>query len=305
MMIKEKYNEIVNSREYDATKLYLVENINNEYGIFVYDSKIVFVAVSYDTEPNFIETEYVSFKQHVYMNNVINHPSFEKGFYDVLIFNGDLESDCFDSFYRLCSTFPLSYCSMPFKNFFYDLIELLSIPSEKKYQNLIGLMGELFLIKKTFESRNIILSDSWHITGQSTDKYDFVFDEKNIEVKTTSNDSMSFVIKHKKIFNEKNNYICLVKITPDNSGVSLNDLIQYFSSIDAFASNIKFMFALEREINKTNKSQRDNSFSLVEINFFCNKNLTTINNIPDCITKLEYTYNFSNLEGISFDNFKF
>lgn len=54
----------------------------------------------------------------------------------------------------------------------------------KKQQNLIGLMGELFLIKKTFESRNIILSDNWHITGQSTDKYDFVLDDKNIEVKT-------------------------------------------------------------------------------------------------------------------------
>lgn len=304
-MIKLKYKEIIESNDYDSQKLYLIEKINDNYGIFVYDSKIVFVTESSDEEPNYIETEYVSFKEHIFMNNAINHPSFEKGFYDILIFNGDINSECFDSFYRLCSTFPLSYTSMSFKEFFYDLIELLSMPSEKKHQNLIGLMGELFLIKTVFESKNIDLANFWHISGQSADKYDFVLSNKNIEVKTTSSDSRIFSIKHRQIFNDKNNYICLVKIMPDNSGISLNRLIKFFLSNPIFSSNIKFMFELEKEINRTNRSQRDNCFALENIDFFSNKKLVTIGDIPDCISKIEYSYDFSNLYGIKLGEFDF
>lgn len=304
-MIKNKFYQIINQKNYDTTKLYLIEKVIDKYGIFVYEKKIAFIAASPDVESNCIETEYVSFNQHVYLNSIINNPSFKVGYYDILIFNGDVNSDCFDSFYRLCSTFPLSNDTMSFKDFFYDLIELLSMPAEKKYQNLVGLLGELFFIKELYENNNINLSNAWHVSGKETDKYDFILDNKNIEIKTTSADKTIFKIKHKQIFNEKNNFIGLVKITPDNSGISLNEMTNYFIKNEDFSRNLRFMFVLEGEINRTNKSQRNSCFSLENIVFFHNSNLKTIECIPSCISNIEYDYDFANLEGISISNFNF
>ena len=302
MFLKEEIDKIRKLPSYSVEKYYLVHKVNNECAFFINQEKLYFVVKSTNEDTKTDKTTYLDLYTHININPGQQQSSLKNGYYDVLIYNGSTSEPMFKSFYDLCLLFSLGKYEMNFGDFFNALVKLFSIPKENEYKNLIGFFGELFLIKEIYEKHHIIATDNWHNNIGTNDKYDFCFKNFNIEVKTTSNENMLFEIKHSQIFNDKINFLALLNIQNDNSGCSISELWTYFKQNTDFSSNLKFWLKLHTEKLKINENDFNlKKFSISKLMFYCNKDLDTINIIPECISKIQYVYNFSNKKSYSLD----
>lgn len=303
-MIKDKYRSAIDSSNYEADKLYLLEMAGSNSAFFVWKKKIVFaVKTVRPTESESINTEYLGLLCNVLVNPVDENNTFGRCLCDLIVYNGAVSDDSFESFYGLCRSYAISVSDIQLKTFFLQLIELFSLPKEQSYKNLVGLIGELLLIRQFDRRFPIDVSNNWHKNAGVYAKYDFVFAGLNLEVKTSVGDENVFRIKHQQVFNSGNNYLCLIKIDEDNSGVSLNELAEQIRNDDKHSKNIEFLIKLEGEISKTYRLHRDERFSLKSLFFVSSSAIPTLTGIPSCISRIEYDYDFSGMDGITFDEF--
>ncbi len=294
MSLKQKIQQIRNSESYQENKLYLLEHIKGGSGFLFGNDKLFFAVRSIGLESESIQTAYLAFRTNVYINTVENTPSFLPGEHDLLVYSGNIEESFFDSFVELCRMYASKGTDISFSDFFYSLIKLFEIPKETSYTNLIGFFGELVFMKTLQESYNIVTADNWHNSLGTFDKYDFSFPTINVEIKTTSKETMSFEIKHNQLFNENRNYAVVIQIQNDNSGLSVSDLFDYFKNEPTFSSNINFWIKMQNEKMKINPQDFSSKrFSVNKMLAFLNKNLETITDIPECIEKVKYDYNFA------------
>ena len=294
MNLKQKILQIKDSKTFSDKRLYLLDSLTTKHGFLFGDNKLYYVVKSQGLESESIKTTYLSLQTNIYLNTIDDSPSFKPDYYDLLIYTGNFEETFFESFIELCIMYTKSMTILTLSDFFYSLLKLFEIPKETSYSNLIGLFGELSLIKYIYDSYNIDMAKYWHNSLGTNDKYDFSLRDFNLEVKTTTKESMIFEIKHSQIFNEKTNYIALIRIQNDNSGLSIADLFDFFKTTDNFATNINFWINLQKEKLKVNPFDfLTIKLSFININFFLNKDLETLENIPDCIEKISYIYNFT------------
>ena len=294
MNLKQKIQQIKEKDNYTDKKLYLIELLKDNIGFLFGNEKLYFAVESNGLESESIQTTYLSFRTNIFVNTIEDSPSFKPGNYDLLIYTGNFDELFFESFVELCTMFANSNADIMFNDFFYSLLKLFEVPKETSYTNLVGLFGELAIIKEFYEKHAINIADNWHNSLGTNDKYDFAFPKFNIEVKTTSKESTSFEIKHSQIFNEKNNYVAVVNVQNDNSGITVADLFDFFKNNSSFASNINFWINMQKEKLKVNPTDFSTKrLTLCKISFYLNKDLDTIKNIPECVEKITYTYNFS------------
>lgn len=302
MFIKDEIDKIRCSENYSIDKYYLVQKINDKAAFFLNNNQLYFVVRAVSLEEKIDKTTYLTLYTHININASQDAGSIENGYYDMLIYNGLIDDPSFQSFYDLCAMFATSEYSISFSDFFDALVKLFSAPKEQNYKNLIGFFGELFLIKEVSEKCNLVIAENWHNSIGTNDKYDFSFKNFNIEVKTTSDETMEFEIKHSQIFNDKLNYLALFNIQSDNSGYTMSDLFDYFKEHNQFSSNIKFWVKLHTEKLKINQNDfASRKFSIKKLMFYCNRDLNTIGQIPECISKIHYLYNFANKKGCSLE----
>lgn len=298
-----KINKIKNSGEYSPNQLFMIESITKYSGFLLGDNVIYFINKSCSSESVAIVTNHLSLRTRININSIENYPTFSPGHYDILAYNIDNNDIYLESFVDLCKMYALSSSKVCFRDFFYSLLKLFEPSKDISYTNLIGLFGELSLIKKMKSDYNLILMDNWHNTYGSNDKYDFSLKNFNIEVKTSVKDNMIFSIKHKQLFNEKQNFVVVINAEQDNSGQTLSDLFDFFKETKPFSENIDF--AIKLELEKSKVSPQDfklKKFSVVKYSVFNNKNLETIINIPQWISNVEYSYDFVSQNEFGFDN---
>lgn len=294
-----KIEKIRSSLDFSAEQLYLIEPIDAKSGFLLGNNKIYFVIKNEGTESESISTTYLSLKTNIHINTIENYPTFEPGYYDLVIYDISTDEKYLDSFTELCRMYRISKTDISFVNFFYSLLKLFEPSREVSFSNLIGVFGELIFIKTFYEKYGIAIDSNWHNSFGSTDKYDFSFKKFNVEIKTTIKDDMRFAIKHNQIFNEKNNYIVVINVDTDNSGYSVSDLYDFFKATQPFSNNIEFMINLENEKQKVAKSDfYGKRFSLQKMNVFSNKQLVTLKDIPVCIDSIGYMYDFVGQETI-------
>ncbi len=286
-------NKIKSSPNYTNEQLFMIESINENAGFLLGGDKIYFINKSTSSESESILTNHLSLRTRININTIENYPTFAPGYYDVLAYNDDNEEIYLESFVELCKMYIVSLLKISFRDFFYSLLKLFEPTKVTSFTNVIGLFGELSLLEKIHKDYNISLADEWHNTYGSTDKYDFAFHKFNIEVKTSVKDNMIFSIKHKQIFNEKKNYIVVINIELDNSGKSLLELYDYFKKTKPFSENIEFAIKLEVEKQKiADQDFKMKKFNVVNYSVFDNKEIKTINSIPEWISQVEYNYDF-------------
>ena len=298
-----KLNEIIEKQTFEKNKLYLLLKPSLEYGFFYQNGIVYFAAKSTSgSAKESVQTAYLDMNLGVYITSDSEQCSFETGNYDMLAFKDRLDSPEFDVFFNICCSYSQSPAEMEFSEFFSSLVELFKKTKEGSQKNLIGLIGELIFIKRLNDDYGINVSENWHLSG-SNGKFDFSFPQFNIEIKTSTNGNMTFLLKHEQIFNNQKNYICVISIIETGEGDSLKTLVEYFSNNDPFKNNVKFQIAIQRELLKvTEKKDKERKFVLDTIDVFDCSKLKTIGQIPGCIGNIQYEYNFSEVDSVDLAN---
>lgn len=299
-----RLNNIINNQKdkFNTNKLYLLDKPCDDFGFFYQNGIVYFAQKSDDLSlEDSLSTAYLDMNLGVYISSDCENYSFETGHYDMISFKDKLDGPEFDVFYNICVSYALDSSDLSFADFFKTLIELFKKSSLGATKNLIGLLGELFFIKKIYEDYEINVADSWHLTGGNS-KFDFSFENFNIEVKTSTSSDMTFLLKHNQIFNNQANYIAIVSLIDAGEGESLETLIDYFVNNDSFKNNVKFQIAINKELLKISEPKDFKKKYLFESVYVydCN-HMDTIKNIPACISDIQYNYNFSDLDPIDID----
>lgn len=276
----------------ESGRLYLIERINSDSGIFLFDKHVSFGKMSSARNNNAISTSLLDYQPNLPIEAVANDSSFPTGLYDFLILKENKDEDVVNSFIDVVTLYGKNP-SMPFDDFIYSIIELFQLPKKQTELDYIGLYGELIFIKDVWLKHKKNLAPFWHLSGVYS-KYDFSSPNVNIEIKTTPTDSTSFLIKHSQLFNGDNNFVVLVKIFPEETmGQSLEDLVTYFRHTEPFSSDVRFQMALMKELTKKiGKDPYSKHFKLKDAYSFKTDLIPTIENIPICISEVSYRYSF-------------
>ena len=165
-----------------SSNLYLLEVLDLNSGFFYWNNKILFaVKNSSLDEKNSIDTIDLSLRIKIYIDSVDNNPSFKPDYYDVLIYNGNIENDLFETYLNVCKAYIDSDYSIDFVTFFYSIVELFQMPKNQSFNNLIGFFGELLFIQILEKKHHLSLVDFWHYKNLQN-KYDFMINDLYVEI---------------------------------------------------------------------------------------------------------------------------
>lgn len=277
--------------------LYLLEKYNKTSGLFMLNHKYVFVEQNLQKyNADGIETEFLTLKTSIDIESIRNDPTFKKGNYNLIIFKSEEVDVELENFFKLCQLYSKNN-DYKFKDFFTSLYNIFQSKKVEKSLNLLGLWGELYVMIYLKNNLNLDSSNSWHIS--SNDKYDFVFNQYPLEVKTTNSKDKLLTLKHNQIFNNQEKILAGVFCENNNAGMSVHDLVKMLNKNKQIAQNINFQLKLQQELIKINQEDMENiKFKLKEIKFFNSKDLPTLTNIPENILNITYQYSCENLKSV-------
>lgn len=282
--------------------IYLAQKLSDTSGFFVSDKHLLYIVKNFDHESSqSISTEFIKLNTNVEIQAFADGQQFETGKYNILDFiptEDGYNSADLESFVNLCSAHALYMNSAEFVKFFYSLINIFQYPAEQEYKNLVGLFGELSVIKYIYEQIGKDVSAFWHKTG-SNGKYDFVLESLNIEVKSSAADGDEVEIKHNQIFNNDNNYLAVVSLEKNNSGISVSDLIHELITNPDYCSNYSFSVNIEKERKRISPTDAENVFFTVKsIKFYRSQDINPFLSLPDEVGSLSYKLDLSNATSI-------
>ena len=278
----------------DTDALYLIEPITEKTGFFSSEGKLIFIAKD---EANLtsegIDTEYLKLQTHIRLRAVKNYQTFEDGFYNSIIFNAESSNDNIFDFINLCEIYAENEEELSFRDFFYTLISIFQLPSQKNYLNAIGLYGELKFMEYCAKEMHLDISPYWHRKGELS-KYDFSNGDNFIEIKSNSNGSDFATIKHKQIFEVSDGYLVLVSANIDDTGETIDELIERMQAEKNYFNNMNFNLNLTKELKRVSESDCQTvRFVVNDIKMFNTKDINPFDDIPVGITELNYKYDLS------------
>lgn len=281
-------------KDKDKDTLYLIESITEKTGFFSNEGKLIFIAKDEaGLTAEGIETEYLKLQTHIRIRSVKNFQTFEDGYYNLIIFNAETSNDNIFDFINLCEIYAENEEELNFRDFFYTLISIFQLPSEKKYKNAIGLYGELKFMECCAKEMDLDISPYWHRNGELS-KYDFSNGDNFIEIKSTSNGSEIATIKHKQIFEVSDGYLVMVSTIIDDTGETIDELIEHMQAEKNYFNNINFNVNLTKELKRISEIDCQTvRFVVNEIKMFNTKDINPFDNIPVGIKELKYKYDLS------------
>lgn len=282
--------------------IYLAKKLSDTSGFFVSDKHLLYIVKNFDHESaQNISTEFIKLNTNVEVQAFADGQQFETGKYNILDFiptEDGYNSTDLESFVNLCSAHALYMNSAEFVKFFYSLINIFQYPAEQEYKNLVGLFGELSVIKFIHEQTGRDVSAFWHKAG-SNGKYDFVLDSLNIEVKSSAADSDEVAIKHNQIFNNDNNYLAVVSLEKNNAGISTSHLINELLTNPDYCNNYSFSVNVEKERKRISPTDAENVFFTVKsITFYRTVDINPFLSLPDEVRELTYKLDISSSDAV-------
>ena len=281
---------------HDST-LYLLEKLPCETGLFASNGNLIYLVPNNEKCTSLsIQTEYLHVETNIFVsafNPSIS--SFDNGFYnyvEIQLSSLDDKEANVSAFVNLCLAHATYAHGYEFLYFFDSLVSLFQLPREQQYKNLVGLMGELLLIKYVYNEFKVDLSIFWHSDGP-TSRLDFSCPFANFEVKTTLSDSLSFIIKHNQIFiDSENNHLVAVSLEESNAGQTLEEVITELLRNPNICNSVKFSVNLEKEKRRISTSEiSSRRFILKGIHAFRATDINPFERIPSCVEDLSYKLN--------------
>lgn len=288
--------------------IYLIDKLSDISGFFMVKGHLLYMVYnSEETSHQNLSTEYLKLNTNIDIVSVKNDQKFKTGKYNLLEIipvANEYPDELLSSFINLCISHTTYMNAKNFVSFFYSLISLFQTPKEQNYKNLVGFIGELFLLKSFAEDYDFDISDYWHTYG-SSDNYDIVLPKCNIEIKTTSSEDELITIKHIQIFNTENNYLASIIINEDNSGMSLNELINNMLSNHKCFNSFNFSLNIEKEKMRVSPVDAETKrFILKGISIYRAETINPFKNIPDEISNLSYKMNLMDKPQVNIDELK-
>lgn len=272
----------------EEDRLYLLESIDEECGFFALNGSLVFMArSSVDKKVDMLKTEKLLLNTNVDVLNVANDSTFKAGKYDYILFIGSSEETDFESFIKICALYASEKEKLSIKDFFFSILDMFQLPKEQQFKNLIGLIGELAVLVEIYDKKGISVASGWH--ESSTDKYDINYKNTVMEVKTTTSDLYTVKVKHEQLFGRNGVVLAAVRVMESNAGETLEKIIAKINSIDIFAKDFNFQLKLGKELKRISpKEYKTKSVEVKGVRFYKNSDISTISDIPDNITGIEY-----------------
>lgn len=288
--------------------IYLIDKLSDISGFFMVKGHLLYMVYnSEETSHQNLSTEYLKLNTNIDIVSVKNDQKFKTGKYNLLEIipvANEYPDELLSSFINLCISHTTYMNAKNFVSFFYSLISLFQTPKEQNYKNLVGFIGELFLLKSFAEDYDFDISDYWHTYG-SSDNYDIVLSKCNIEIKTTSSEDELITIKHIQIFNTENNYLASIIINEDNSGMSLNELINNMLSNHKCFNSFNFSLNIEKEKMRVSPVDAETKrFILKGISIYRAETINPFKNIPDEISNLSYKMSLMDKPQVNIDELK-
>ena len=255
-------------------KLYLIDKISEKSGLFCSNGDILYLVINNECCSSIsVATEYLQMDTNVFVQSFDEDRTFPDSEYNILRYKGiniDEQRENVESFVNLCVAHSKLLGGESFEQFFYSLISLFQLPKEQSYLNLMGLYGELSVIRHLFSTYKIDVSSYWHTDGPYS-KVDFTFPNKNsIEVKSSSKGDKAVSIKHSQLFSSLDSIVLAsVHIFEDNSGFTLNELIDALHSSRDYCNNLQFEISLQKELKRVSPNDADKKrFVVNDIHYF-------------------------------------
>lgn len=291
-------------------KLYLIDKITDKSGLFCSDGDILYLVINNEGCSSLsVATEFLQMDTNVFVQSFDEHKTFPDCEYNILRYKGSCiegYEDNVASFVNLCIAHSKLLNGNSFEQFFYSLISLFQLPKEQNYLNLMGLFGELSVIKHVFFTNKIDISPFWHTDGPYS-KYDFSLPNKNsIEVKTSSKGDKAISIKHSQLFSSLEKIVLAsALVVEDNSGCSLNELIEELRSNSEYCNSLQFEISLQKELKRVSQDEASNKrFLFQDIHFFLNQSINPFVTVPENVDKLEYCIDLSDSPCMSKGDFE-
>ena len=280
----------------DISSIYLIESITEFAGFFANDTKLVYIARDlYEYQYEGIETDYLKLQTHVRISSVKNNQTFSDGYYNIIIYNGNLDDSNIASFIQLCTIHAKNYNDLNFKDFFYSLIALFQLPVEQAFKNVVGLYGELKFMQYVRNRKNIDISNSWHRSGPFS-KYDFSNGDSNIEIKTTLIDNTNVSIKHQQIFGDDSCTLVVISCDQYENGETIEEIISEMYSDPIAFKGMNFSINLAKELKRVSaKDVKELRFGVKNIQFFEANKINPFPVIPDTVSELKYKLDISEI----------
>lgn len=290
--------------------LYLVERLSCETGLFVLNGQLVYLVPNTENCKSLsINTEFLHLQTNVFVSAfTTTSTTFEDGYYNMIslnLFQHDKSVENLKAFVNLCLSHSTYLKGQEIISFFDSLVSLFQLPKEQHYKNLIGLMGELLFIEFIHNTYGVDISTYWHTEG-SYSRFDFACPSANIEIKTTSNNSLLFSIKHDQLFTcdaNISNYLIAVIISENNTGRSLENIISDMISNPNYYNSLQFSINIEKERKRISPSDLVNKhFLLKKIYAYNAQDINQFKTLPDCIEDLSYKLNLLSFSQTSLAN---
>lgn len=275
-------------------KLYLIDKITDKSGLFCSDGDILYLVMNHEHCSSLsVATTFLQMDTDVFVQSFEEQKSFPDSKYNILRYKGaciDEQTDNVTSFVTLCIAHSKLMGGDSFEQFFYSLISLFQLPKEQSYLNLEGVFGELTVIKHLFQSYRFDISPYWHLDGPYS-KYDFSLPNKNsLEVKASSKGDKAISIKHTQLFPSFNRVVLAsVQIQEDNSGYSLNELIEDLRSAQDYCNSLQFEISLQKELKRVAPDEAQNRrFCVHSVHYYEGESINPFPILPENVDGIEY-----------------
>lgn len=295
----------INIIPHDNT-IYLVERLSCGTGLFASNGDIIYLVPNAEHSTSLsIITEFLHLQTNVFISAFnVTAASFENGYYNTItlkLLQSNESAENLKAFANLCLAHSAYMKGQEFMGFFDSLVSLFQLPREQHYKNLIGLMGELLFIEFVQNTYGVDLSIYWH-TEESSSRFDFVCPFANFEVKTTSNNSLLFTIKHDQLFTSNtNNYLIAVVISESNTGRTPENLISDMLTNPDYCNSLQFSVNIEKEKRRISPSELCNKHFILKKVYAYNANeINQFKTLPDCIEDLSYKLNLLPFSNVAF-----
>ena len=278
----------------DDKNVYLLASLSQTSCFFTNKKRLLYaVKDEFDYQQEGIETDYLLLQTHVYICPVKSNQTFDNGYYNLIVYKGNLADTNTESFVQLCCVYANNADGFSFKEFFYSLIALFQLPTEQSFKNAVGLYGELKFMQYASKYCNVDISTSWH-RGGTYSQYDFSNGVECIEVKSTLSKQTDVSIKHKQIFGRHSCFLAVMDCERYDNGETIEEVISSMYQNPMAFNGVNFCINLAKELKRISiQDIKKMHFGVCQIHFYNADDINPLPAIPDSISQLTYRLDLS------------